>query len=232
MSRECKWDHTQARLIPKFLVRVERWLLPTHSGPRPGSSPLPYSFGAPWWGLTGNHQDPMVGLWTGARYSSPSVSLFGLWLSYADTPGPMKHHCWRENFAFGQSGIISRRKPAQWMLAATVNVGLATSCLGPLGPGLCFLPWIFQALTRRCSIPWRTWGILSARLSPCWPALSLAWFQGFPAGTRRCFPWCPLPFPAVSTQTRLLVPGGLMTLWRWQTSRRVKSCSYLIYKQK
>lgn len=137
----------------------------------------------------------MVGLWTGARYSSPSVSLFGLWLSYADTPGPMKYHCWRENFAFEQSGIISRRKPAQWMLAATVNVGLATSCLGPLGPGLCFLPWIFQVLTRRCSIPWRTWGILSARLSPCWPALSLAWFQVFPAGTRQCCPWRPPPLP-------------------------------------
>lgn len=57
---ECEWDHT-GRLIPKFLVRVERWLLPC-SQLAPPWFLSSYSLGplvGPHWGP---HQDPMVGL--------------------------------------------------------------------------------------------------------------------------------------------------------------------------
>ena len=145
----------------------------------------------------------------------------------------MKHHCWREDFAFEQSGIISRRKPAQWMLAATVNVGLATSCLGPPGPGLCFLPWICQVLHPEVQHPLED---LRHPLCPSESMLTLSFsclVSGIPSRHEAMLPSAAPPLPrSLSTQTWLLVPGALMTLWRWQTSRRVKSCSYLIYKQK
>ena len=82
-----------------------------------------------------------------------------------------------------------------------VNVGGHCECgschILPWPPGLWALLLALDlpsATPGGAASPGGFWGILSARLHPCWPALSLAWFQGFPAGVRWCFPWHP-PLP-------------------------------------
>jgi hypothetical protein len=115
-------------LIPECLFQVDLWLLYTVSSLY-CLSPS-FHLRDSW---SGPHKMPLS---EGHIYYTTYVTR---WLTFMCV---QKCHCHdRGQTAPKQSGIISRRKPAQSVLVAAIP-GLATCCLGPLGSVFCYWLWV------------------------------------------------------------------------------------------
>lgn len=153
-----------------------------------GASPLPCSFRDHWWGHTGNGQDPMV-----CHVSHTKCVTIWPLTSYAHTTVRIerKLHLWVKWHSF--------KKETSLVNVGGHCVGLTTSCLGPLGSGLCFLLWVCWVLQvpGGAASSWRTWGIPSATSESVLPCALSCLVSGVPSRHEAVLPLPPhLPAPA------------------------------------